>query len=74
MTESRLAMTAAAHLASARGNIRYADLDGHLAMKTDPVLGGAVYWAGLIELPAEPGLGAEFTGEFLERCERYTIE
>lgn len=73
MTESRLALTAAAHFASARRGILYADLDGHLGMRSDPVLGGARYRAGEIELPEEPGLGADFATDFLESCEQITI-
>ena len=38
MTETRLALTAAAHLVSARYNIKYADLDGNLMLQHDPCL------------------------------------
>lgn len=73
MLETRLGLTAAAHLASARPNIRYVDLDSHLQLKDDPILGGAQWEGGSIELPDQPGIGAEVDPAFLERCESVTI-
>jgi L-alanine-DL-glutamate epimerase-like enolase superfamily enzyme len=73
MLETRLGLTAAAHLVSARPNICYADLDSHFQLKEDPILGGARWERGIIELPAEPGIGAEVDPAFLEGCERVTI-
>lgn len=73
MMETRLGLTAAAHLASARPNIRYVDLDGHLQLEEDPVVGGAWWTGGTIELPDEPGLGASIDPAFLEGCERETV-
>lgn len=70
MLETRLGLTAAAHLVSARPNIRYADLDGYLFLKEDPVIGGARYDAGQITLPDVPGHGADIDPDFLNRCER----
>ncbi len=74
MTESRLPLTAAAHLVSARPNIRFADLDGHLPMKEDPVIGGASYNGGAISLPETPGHGADYEDGFLARCSRIRVE
>jgi o-succinylbenzoate synthase len=62
-TESRLALTAAAHLALARPNICYLDLDSALSQTTDPVLGGMTYdgtRGGVIRVPDTPGHGAAF--------------
>lgn len=73
MMETRLALTAAAHLVSARPNIRYADLDGHFELKEDPIVGGARWDGGAITLPDEPGIGAEVDSAFLERCEHETV-
>jgi L-alanine-DL-glutamate epimerase-like enolase superfamily enzyme len=73
MMETRLGLTAAAHLVSARPNIRYADLDGHLQLEEDPVIGGATWNGSTIMLPDEPGIGAEIDAAFLERCELETI-
>ena len=67
--ESRLALTAAAHLASARPNIVFLDLDSALDFKSDPVLGGMTYDAiegGVIHLNDGPGLGAAFDESALE--------
>ena len=73
MLETRLGLTAAAHLASARPNIGYVDLDSHLQLREDPILGGARWEGGSIELPDEPGIGAEVDPAFLESCESVTI-
>jgi len=74
MTETRLALTAAAHLVSAKQNIKYADLDGNLMLQLDPVIGGAVYNAGQISLPDTPGHGADIDADFLNKCECVTIK
>lgn len=73
MLETRLGLTAAAHLVSARPNIQYADLDGFLSHKEDPILGGAQYNVGEIQLPDGPGHGADVDPAFLKRCESITI-
>jgi len=74
MLETRLGLSAAAHLVSARPNIRYADLDGYIPLKEDPVLGGAEYNIGEIALPDTPGHGADVDPDFLARCECTTID
>ncbi len=73
MTETRLGLTAAAHLVSARTNIHYADLDGHMMLKEDPVIGGAQYRGGEITVPDSPGHGADIDLDFLKRCARIRI-
>jgi L-alanine-DL-glutamate epimerase-like enolase superfamily enzyme len=73
MTETRLGLTAAAHLVSARRNIQYADLDGHMMLKEDPVVGGAQYKVGEITVPDAPGHGADIDPDFLEKCARIRI-
>ena len=73
--ESRLALTAAAHLATARQNISFLDLDCAFNLQADPVEGGMVYGeGGRITLPDTPGLGACISDEFLQDCESYSIE
>ena len=57
MLESKLAVSAGAHLAAARGVITRADLDGPGLCKEDPYEGGPVYHAGLIQMDETPGLG-----------------
>jgi L-alanine-DL-glutamate epimerase-like enolase superfamily enzyme len=73
MMETRLGLTAAAHLASARPNIHYVDLDGHFQLKEDPISGGARWEGGKITLPDGPGIGAEVDSAFLEGCELETV-
>ena len=74
MMETRLGLTAAAHVVSARPNICYADLDGYLSLKDDPVIGGAQYNVGEITLPETPGHGADVDANFLQDCECFTIK
>lgn len=74
MLETRLGLSAAAHLVSARPNIRYADLDGHIPLKEDPIIGGAQYSVGEIHLPDTPGHGADVEPDFLARCERTAVD
>jgi L-alanine-DL-glutamate epimerase-like enolase superfamily enzyme len=72
--ETRLGLSAAAHLVSARPDIRFADLDGHMMLTEDPILGGASYNGGEISLPETPGHGADVDPAFLDRCEKVTIK
>lgn len=67
--ETRLALTAAAHLAVARPNIAFLDLDSAYKHQQDPVLGGLVYddkVGGLLHLPDSPGHGAAFDENFFD--------
>ncbi len=73
MTETRLGLTAAAHLVSARLNIQYADLDGHFMLKEDPIIGGGAWNIGEITVPDSPGIGADIDPNFLERCESISV-
>ena len=57
MLESKIAITAAAHLAAACKNITRVDLDSPLYIKGEPVVGGVTPKAGKIYLSDEPGLG-----------------
>jgi len=72
MSETRLGLTAAAHLMSARPNIVFADLDSAFG-KTDVVKGGITYHGGNITLPDGPGHGADIKPEVLESLECCTI-
>ncbi|GAB4032314.1 mandelate racemase/muconate lactonizing enzyme family protein [Spirosoma jeollabukense] len=67
MSESRLALTANAHFASARQNVRFYDLDGCFEHADDPVYGGITYHGYQIELPETPGIGAEVDSAFLKK-------
>ena len=69
--ESRLGMTAAAHLALSNAAIRHCDFDTPLMFAADPVLGGIHYRpGGVIEVPTTPGLGATIDEAYLRRAER----
>lgn len=74
MSETRLGLTAAAHLASARPVIRFLDLDCALMHTVDPIEGGIEYSpGGGIRLPTAPGLGAEVDPGFLARLESVVV-
>ena len=73
MSESRLGLTANAHFAAARQNIRFCDLDGCFEHADDPVHGGIIYAGYTIELPETPGIGAEVDSAFLKNLPVKTI-
>lgn len=65
--ESRLGMTAAAHLALTSPFIHYCDFDTPLMFAADPVLEGIRYEAGgRVVVPNRPGLGAAPDTGFLQ--------
>lgn len=69
--ESRLAFTAAAHLALASSSIVYYDFDTPLMFVEDPVTGGIGYDAkGVVTVPGEPGLGAKFDESYLKSLQK----
>ncbi|MCG8542173.1 MAG: dipeptide epimerase [Clostridia bacterium] len=59
MIESKLSVTAAAHLACAKRNITRFDLDTALLLAEDPVVGGVKAEAPVLIIPNRPGLGIE---------------
>ncbi len=72
--ESRLGMTAAAHLALTNNNILHCDFDTPLMFTEDPVIGGIVYKEnGVIDVPDTPGLGAVIDDSYLQNAEKVTI-
>ena len=73
MSESRLGLTANAHFAAARQNVRFVDLDGCFEHASDPVQGGISYNGYQIELPDTPGIGAGIDPVFLEKCTRIAV-
>lgn len=74
MLESRLALTAKVHLATALDNIQYYDLDtcllGHLE---DPVIGGVTYKGMQMQLPETPGIGADVDPAYLQKLDHTRI-
>lgn len=70
-SETRLGITALAHLALARRAIHHYDMDSFLMLAEDPVEGGIGYHnGGRITVPETPGLGAGFDAGLLERMEQ----
>ncbi|HEU4633506.1 MAG TPA: dipeptide epimerase [Flavisolibacter sp.] len=72
--ESRLGMTAAAHLALSNDHIHHCDFDTPLMFTEDPVIGGISYLdKGIIDLPDTPGLGAAIDESYLRKAEKAII-
>ena len=57
MLESKIAVSAAAHLAAARSVVTKVDLDGPSLCKVDPYAGGPDYLGAVIQMNETPGLG-----------------
>ena len=73
--ESRLGMTAAAHLALTNDLIHHCDFDTPLMFTSDPVKGGIEYREnGVIEVPDVPGLGAAIDETILQAAEKISID
>ena len=74
MLESRVALTAKVHFATAFSNIQFYDLDtcllGH---KEDPVTGGVQYNGMHLILNDEPGIGADVSQAYLNTLTTVTI-
>jgi L-alanine-DL-glutamate epimerase-like enolase superfamily enzyme len=70
MFETRIGLTAAAHVHGARKNIVYADLDGNLSHAFDPVVGGMTLKDGIVTIPESPGLGADMDPAFLKTLKK----
>jgi|GraSoiStandDraft_4_1057263.scaffolds.fasta_scaffold333184_2 L-alanine-DL-glutamate epimerase-like enolase superfamily enzyme len=71
--ESRLGMTASAHLALANEYIHHCDFDTPLMFTEDPVIGGIKYLDnGIIDVPDTPGLGAVIDEQYLRKADKFT--
>ena len=66
MAESKLGITAAAHLGVSNLAFRFYDLDSHLEHAEDAIVGGIEVNKGIIKLPDEPGIGARPNPEYLK--------
>lgn len=66
MVETRLGVTAAAHLALAHPAFEFFDLDAHHPQAEDPILGGITLVDGETHLPEGPGLGAQPDPNYLK--------
>ncbi len=72
--ESRLGMTASAHLALCSDNIVHCDFDTPLMFSEDVVTGGLTYHAnGVMKVPDMPGLGASIEQFQLDKLEKDLI-
>jgi L-alanine-DL-glutamate epimerase-like enolase superfamily enzyme len=69
MNETRIALTAAAHVAMSQKPILYADLDTFTEHKLDPVAGGMQVKDGIVTVPDAPGLGLDVDPAFLKTLE-----
>ena len=73
-TESKLGMTAFAHLSLCSDNIMYYDFDTPLMFTEDPVSGGMTYHEnGVVKVPDTPGLGAWIGEEYLNKFEKIVL-
>ena len=71
MLETRLALTAGAHVVGSQRNILFADLDGYTEHTLNPIVGGmSVSPSGEITLPELPGLGVDVDPAFLKTLKR----
>jgi len=74
-TESKLGMTAFAHLSLCSDNIMYYDFDTPLMFIEDPVSGGMTYHEnGVVKVPETPGLGAWIEEDYLDKFEKVFIQ
>lgn len=72
--ESRLGMTAAAHLALSNDHIHHCDFDTPLMYTQDPVIGGIRYLQnGVIDVPEVPGLGAVMDESYLNEADSWQL-
>ncbi len=70
MLESKLALTAAAHIVASQANIVYADLDGNSEHVIDPVIDGMTVKAGTLTLPEKPGLGCDVDPAYVKKLQK----
>ena len=74
MLESRVALTAFAHFATAFSNIRFYDMDTCMLGHTiDPVVGGVTYNNFYVELPDAIGIGADVDEAYLKTLEKVVV-
>lgn len=72
--ESRLGITASAHLALCSDNIIHCDFDTPLMFAEDVVTGGLTYHEnGVMKVPDTPGLGAKIEQIYLDKLEKVII-
>ena len=67
MLETKLGLTAAAHVVASQRNIIFADLDGNDEHQFDPVTGGITVKGGVLTMPETPGIGCDIDPDFLKK-------
>lgn len=67
MDETRVGLTAAAHVVASQKNVEFADLDAFLFHGVDPVIGGMELKQGTIYMPKGPGLGLDIDPAFMAK-------
>ena len=67
MEETKLGLTAAAHLVCSQKSILYADLDAYLFLADDPVIGGFTLKDGTVIMPQSSGLGVDIDPTYLAK-------
>lgn len=73
MMETRLGLSAAAHLVVAQPNIIFADLDTAFELAEDPITGGITFDGATITLPDAPGHGAGVDQDWLHEQEVFEV-
>lgn len=73
MMESRLGLTAAAHLAASMNCFKFFDLDSAHLLAEDPIVEGMRYKKDAVVLDEAPGLGVSVDEAYLRSCEKFTI-
>lgn len=74
MIESRIGMTAAAHMAYCSPVFQYFDLDSFTGHAEDPMIGGAVIQNGSVVVPETPGLGIRPDPTWVAQFESVVVE
>jgi L-alanine-DL-glutamate epimerase-like enolase superfamily enzyme len=69
MSETKLGITAAAHVAMTSHAFKYFDLDSHLEHAEDPIIGGLDITNGIITVPDGPGIGAHPNPDIVAQLE-----
>ena len=77
MLESRVALTAFAHFATAFDNVQFYDMDtcmlGHKSSGLTHVTGGITYNNFCLELPDAIGIGADVRDDYLKTLEKVVV-
>ncbi len=67
MSETRVALSAAAHVVLSQKSIRFADFVDFYGAAIDPVIGGITMEKNVVRVPDTPGLGVDVDPAFLKK-------